>query len=113
MKLICFEDRFVSQLRPITYARPAYAITCASHQLIDWMRLLPGELTVSVREYLGPIQFLDAQLGAPETADVVGEDVLLVNARLVPRVETLKHLKLLAARSSSGVIRCPETNAIL
>lgn len=113
MKLICFEDRFVSQLQPITYARPAYAITCASYQLIDWMRLLPGELTVAVREYLAPIEFLDGQLSAPKLASLKGEDVLLVNARLVPRVETLDHLRILAADRHPGVIRCGETGAIL
>ena len=113
MKLICFEDRLVNQLQPITHARPAYAITCASYQLLDWLRLLPGDLTVTIRSYLAQIQFLDAQLSAPEKAAVVGEEVLLVNARLVPRVETLAHLKTLCGSSVSGVIRCSETGAVL
>ncbi|OYP34956.1 putative sugar nucleotidyl transferase [Rhodopirellula sp. MGV] len=113
MKLICFEDQFVSQLQPITYARPAYAITCASYQLIDWLRLLPGEISVSVRNYLAAIEQLDAGLGAPNDEAVRGEDVLLVNARLVPRVETLWHLQAIAKSTVSGVIRCPETGVIL
>ena len=113
MKLICFEDRFVSQLQPITHARPAYAITCASNQLIDWLRLLPGELTVSIRNYLAQIQFLDPGLSAPEKSAVAGEDVLLVNARLVPRVETLRHLQTLCKSDASGMIRCAETDVVL
>lgn len=113
MKLICFEDSFVNQLQPITHARPAYAITCASYQLIDWMRLLPGDLSVSIRNYLAAIQFLDAELSAPERAAVEGEDVLLVNARLVPRVETLGHLKTLVDSTTAGVVRCGETGSVL
>lgn len=113
MKLICFEDHLVSQLQPITYARPAYAITCASYQLLDWLRLLPGQLTVSIRNYLAPIQFLDSQLSAPEIGAVQGEELLLINARLVPRVQTLKHLETLCRSTQSGVIRCGDTGVVL
>jgi glucose-1-phosphate thymidylyltransferase len=113
MKLICFEDRFVNQLQPITHARPACAITCASHQILDWMRLLPGDLTVTIRNYLAQLLFLDAGLSAPEKSAIQGQEVLLVNARLVPRVETLKHLRSLCNSSISGVILCGETGAVL
>ena len=113
MKLICFEDESVSQLQPITLARPAYAITCASYQLVDWMRLLPGELTVSIRNYLAPIQLLESNLSSPSRDSVRGEEVLLVNARLVPRVDTLAALKSLCAASVAGVLRCDRTGAIL
>ncbi|MCD0463076.1 putative sugar nucleotidyl transferase [Roseiconus lacunae] len=113
MKLICFEDQIVSQLQPITYARPAYAITCASYQLLDWLRLLPGDLSVAVRNYLATLESLDAGLASPSDAAVEGQDVLLVNARLVPRVETLRHLKTIATSEASGVIRCASTGAIL
>ena len=43
MQVICFEDDRVDQLRPITQARPAYAITCASFRLLDWLRRIPGD----------------------------------------------------------------------
>lgn len=113
MKLICFEDRFVSQLQPITYARPAYAITCASYQLLDLLKLLPVDVTVAVRNYLAAIQFLDAELSAPTRESLSGEDVLLINARLVPRVETHAALQKLASSQVAGVIHCGETGAIL
>lgn len=113
MKLICFEDNFVSQLQPITYARPAYAITCASYQLLDWLNLLPGELTVSVRNYLAQIQFLDSGLSAPTRDAIAGQDVLLLNARLVPRAGLLPILKSLCRCEVAGVVRCNETGAIL
>ncbi|PAY17492.1 glucose-1-phosphate thymidylyltransferase [Rhodopirellula sp. SM50] len=113
MKLICFEDESVSQLQPITLARPAYAITCASYQLVDWLKRLPGELTVSIRNYLAPIQLLESNLSAPSRDSVRGEEVLLVNARLVPRVDTLAALKSLCAATVAGVVRCDRTGAIL
>lgn len=113
MKLICFEDQLVSQLQPITLARPAYAITCASYQLVDWLRLLPGELNVSIRTYLAGIQLLDEQLSPPSQEGVRGEEILLINARLVPRVETLAVLKTLSKAGTAGVVRCGETGAVL
>ncbi|MEO1615207.1 MAG: putative sugar nucleotidyl transferase [Planctomycetota bacterium] len=113
MKLICFEDSVVRQLEPITHARPAYAITCASYRLLDWMSDLPGDLSVSVRSYLALLEFTDKQLTAPEWPDIDGEDVLLVNARLVPRVQLLQQLQELCKQFVAGVIRCPETQAVL
>jgi glucose-1-phosphate thymidylyltransferase len=113
MNVICFEDTHVARLQPITYARPAYAITCASYQLLDWLRILPGTLKVSVRDYLSEIQTLDQQLESPSEDDVRGQDLLLVNSRLVPRVETGKHLRTLASCDASGVVRCPETGTLL
>ncbi|MGI9472135.1 MAG: putative sugar nucleotidyl transferase, partial [Rubripirellula sp.] len=59
MQIICFEDERVEQLRPITQARPAYAITSASFRLLDWLKLVPGSLSGSVRSYLRVIQELD------------------------------------------------------
>ncbi|MEM6470999.1 MAG: putative sugar nucleotidyl transferase [Planctomycetota bacterium] len=113
MKLICFEDPAVRQLEPITYARPAYAITCASFQLLDWLRELSAELTVSVRSYLAPLENADRDLTAPDWSDLNGEDVLLVNARLVPRVELRSRLRQLWEQPTSGVVRCPQTDSIL
>ena len=118
MQILCFEDAAVDQLRPITLARPAYAITCASVKLIDWLGLLDGELSVSIRKHLVEIQALDAGLHPPPDplgsggAPVSG-GVLLVNARLVPRVETLQTLRALAQSDQSGVIRDVEGDSIL
>ncbi|MEL6106461.1 MAG: putative sugar nucleotidyl transferase [Planctomycetota bacterium] len=103
MQIICFEDELVRQLHPITHARAAYQITCASHRLLDWLRLLPGRLSVSVRGYLKEIQSLDEQLEAP-AEDVLKEDLLLVNARLVPTVDLLRSLKGTCASGPSGVL---------
>ncbi|QEF96102.1 Bifunctional protein GlmU [Stieleria maiorica] len=113
MKLICFEDESVSRLHPITLARPAYAITCASYQLVDWLRHLPGELTVAIRKYLAPIQWLESELAAPSRESVQGQEVLLINARLVPRVDVLAALKSLCNSTTAGVLRCERTGAIL
>ncbi|MCC9600843.1 glucose-1-phosphate thymidylyltransferase [Stieleria sp. JC731] len=113
MKWICFEDQFVSQLQPITYARPAYAITCASYKLIDWLRELPGEIRVSVRQYLSTLEKLDGGLESPTDDSVKSGDVILVNARIVPRVQTLRQLEKLAKSDACGVIRCPESGVVL
>lgn len=106
MQIHCFEDRHVDRLRPITLARPAYAITSASFRLIDWLRRLEGNLTASVRDYLGLIQKLDHELDSiPDLQDRDG--VLLVNARLIPRVATDAALRSLASSDRSLVVIDP------
>ena len=37
MEIIVFEDRYVPRLHPITVGRPAYAISCGSYRLVDWL----------------------------------------------------------------------------
>ena len=112
MQIICFEDDHVERLRPIIHARPAYAVTCASFRLVDWLRQLPGTLTASVRDYLQVIQQLDHHLMPPSRpADPDG--VLLVNARLVPRVASAESLRKLASSDRSCVAIDAADDAIL
>lgn len=117
MQIICFEDQLVDRLRPITLARPAYQITCASLRLIDWLQRFADswanhKLNVFVRPYLQTIQQLDFGLTPPD-GEIDSEGVLLVNARLVPRAGLDAVLKQLAASSRSTVVTDPEETAIL
>ena len=51
MNMVVFEDAGVEKLFPVTTGRPAYAITCASYRLIDWLSDLDGNLIGLVRNY--------------------------------------------------------------
>ena len=113
MQIICFEDDRVEQLRPITQARPAYAITCASFRLLDWVRRIPGKSVGCVRSYLQVIQKLDYELDADIGAIDDSDGVLLVNARLVPTVGLEASLKRLAGQSRSCVVTDPEDDSVL
>ena len=116
MQIICFEDTRVDQLYPITLARPAYAISCASIKLIDWLRSLEGQLNISVRPHLAELESLDAGLSAPEPITKNSSTqggVLLVNARLVPSVESLSHLKRFAQSGQSSVVLDPDNQSVL
>ena len=86
---LVFEDELVQQLAPITTGRLAYAVSCASYRLIDFLLPLAGPTVGLVRPHMQPIQQhdfsqmvtqLDSQL--PWT--------LVVNARLTPSVTNLK-----------------------
>ena len=112
MQIICFEDDAVDQLRPITLARPAYAISCASLRLIDWLQRMPGRLAVSVRPHLREIENLDRNLGPVGDIDDA-EGVLLVNARVVPQVSIEAKLNALASEARSLVVVEPETGIVL
>ena len=44
MQIVVFEDEHVSRLYPVTVGRPAYAISCGSYRLIDWLaQAQPGD----------------------------------------------------------------------
>ena len=81
MNIVVFEDAGVEKLFPITTGRPAYAITCGSFRLIDWLSELDGNLVGLVRPYLETIQMLDF----PQLAEQLDSKLkwtLVVNARL-------------------------------
>ena len=113
MQVICFEDDRVDRLRPITQARPAYAITCASFRLLDWLRRIPGDLTASIRPYLEVIQKLDYELDPWDGLSDDPDGVLLVNARVTPAVALESSLKSLAKESRSSVVIDPADHSIL
>jgi glucose-1-phosphate thymidylyltransferase len=113
MQIFCFEDERVEQLRPIAVARPAYAITCASFRLLDWLVRLPGTLSVSLRPYLREIQRLDHQLESIPDAIDDADGVLLVNARLMPTVDHEKALLSLCKLDRSGVVLDAQDGSIL
>src|SRR5262245_19017948 len=96
MQIVVFEDEHVSRLYPITVGRAAYAISCGSYRLIDWLQRLSRETGVVlrgvVRPHLREIQRLDfAQIS--ESAPTIETPALLVNARLVPTVGAFRALR--------------------
>ena len=83
MNILVFEDNQVSQLHPITTGRPAYAITCATYRLIDWLPELGSRCVGHVRPHVRELQSLDfPQLS--DHLDPGSSQTLVVNARLVP-----------------------------
>jgi glucose-1-phosphate thymidylyltransferase len=107
MQIVVFEDEHVSRLYPITISRPAYAVTCASYRLIDWLSRLSRESGIMlrgiVRPHLAEIQRLDfpaidARVPTAQTP------ALLVNARLVPSVAAYATLKRLLEGMESAVV---------
>src|SRR5688572_13377118 len=95
MQIVVFEDELVSRLYPITVSRPAYAISCGSYRLVDWLaRLVQAAGSAPrgvVRPHLAAIQKLDYPQFATEPP-ASRTPVLIVNARLVPSVATLAAL---------------------
>ena len=101
MNIIVFEDELVTRLQPVTLGRPAYAISCGSYRLVDWLRELQCPLRGVVRRYLAEIQRIDfADLAQPPASGAT----LMVNARLVPSVEVFQQLKALLKESRAGVV---------
>ena len=99
MNIVVFEDAGVEKLFPITTGRPAYAITCGSYRLIDWLIELDGNLVGLVRPYLETIQLSDF----PQFADLDAKLkwTLVVNARLAPTVSNVRKLQGMMGQSNS------------
>ncbi|HEY2414880.1 MAG TPA: putative sugar nucleotidyl transferase [Pirellulaceae bacterium] len=106
MEIAVFEDEQVSRLYPITIGRPAYAVTCGSFRLVDWLATLSRDTGASlrgiVRPHLTAIQHLDyPQFTAPPKSN---RPVLLVNARVVPSVPAYRALAQLLSESRSVAV---------
>lgn len=84
MEIVLFEDSKVQQLAPITTGRPAYAVTCATYRLVDWITAGNSELLGSVRDHLIEIQKLDYHLPQFSSPKDPSKPTLFINARIVP-----------------------------
>ncbi len=99
MNIVVFEDAGVEKLFPITTGRPAYAISCASYRLVDWLNLFDGNLTGVVRPYLESIQLLDfPELESKPDAGL--QWTLVVNARMAPTASNYARLQKLMSGAS-------------
>jgi UDP-N-acetylglucosamine diphosphorylase/glucosamine-1-phosphate N-acetyltransferase len=92
MNIVVFEDAGVETLFPITTGRPAYAISCASYRLVDWLNELDGNIVGLVRSYLERIQLLDFPEFQPEL-DPKLKWTIVVNARIAPTVSNIRRLQ--------------------
>lgn len=108
MNIIVFEDEQVTRLQPVTLGRPAYAISCGSFQLIDWLRQLNCPIRGIVRPYLAELQRVDfSDLAQP----LAPGPTLMLNARLVPSVEVFCQLRSLANEARAGVVMTDDSVA--
>lgn len=92
MNIVVFEDAGVENLFPITTGRPAYAISCASLRLVDWLIEFEGNLVGLVRPYLERIQLLDFPEFNQEL-DPKLKWTIVVNARIAPTVSNMRRLQ--------------------
>jgi UDP-N-acetylglucosamine diphosphorylase / glucose-1-phosphate thymidylyltransferase / UDP-N-acetylgalactosamine diphosphorylase / glucosamine-1-phosphate N-acetyltransferase / galactosamine-1-phosphate N-acetyltransferase len=107
MQILVFEDELVSRLYPITIGRPAYAISCASYRLIDWIGQLAGELGAQAHGVVRPHLAEHQRLAYPQihgTACSQRDATLLVSARLVPSAQTADDLRQLARQARPGIV---------
>lgn len=107
MNIVAFEDSGVSQLAPITLGRPAYAISCASFRLIDWLDEKTTHLSAVVRPHLKTLQHNNYPHFDQAVSDAE-QSTLIVNARLVPSPGNMTRLDSLLqkSRESSQVLIC-------
>ena len=104
MKIVLYEDNQVKKLFPVTTGRPAYAITCASYRLIDWVEQLGVPTIGLVRDYLRTIQ----ELSFPDIRSVNGDrsnEMLFINARVVPSRSSFEVLKNIIENERYGIVR--------
>ncbi len=104
MNILVFEDSLVDNLYPVTTGRPAYAITCGSFRLLDWLVQLGKPLSGWVRPHLKTLQSLDFPELNQELS-TANRWTLLVNARLVPSRANFLQLQKLLAREACSAIR--------
>ena len=106
MNIVVFEDAGVEQLFPVTTGRAAYAVTCASYRLVDWIAQMQGHPVGLVRPHLVALQQLDYPLFQP-AIDPAREWTVVINARLTPSASNFRKIQKLVetSPSSARVIR--------
>jgi glucose-1-phosphate thymidylyltransferase len=117
MQIVVFEDELVSRLYPVTVGRPAYAITCATYRLIDWLGQLSRETGIVlrgvVRPHLAEVQRLDFPQISPHVPTTL-TPALLVNSRLVPSVAAYRTLrKMLDGLENAAIEQGPSVAAAM
>jgi glucose-1-phosphate thymidylyltransferase len=106
--ILCFEDAAVQRLAPVVTARPAYAISCASYRLVDWLRQLGLPIVADCRPHLRAIQKLDFAIDQAAASSHLAGQTLLVNARLVPSPRLFKLLNEIVRAAEPTVFRDAE-----
>ena len=103
MAIVVFEDDRVERLYPIVIGRAAFAVSCGSFRLVDWLRLLSMPLRGVVRPHLQDILKCDF----PELTHSVpdGGPLLLVNARVAPTRSAYECLRRIWRDGRPGIIR--------
>lgn len=100
MNILLFEDNDVEQLRPITWTRPAFTISCGSFCLADLIARLGRPTGYIVQPHLEATCRLDFP------NDTFGDGpLLLLNARMVPASWILPELSRLTKSGKSGLLR--------
>jgi UDP-N-acetylglucosamine diphosphorylase / glucose-1-phosphate thymidylyltransferase / UDP-N-acetylgalactosamine diphosphorylase / glucosamine-1-phosphate N-acetyltransferase / galactosamine-1-phosphate N-acetyltransferase len=106
MAILLFEDATVPQLSPITTARAACCVTVGSFHLLELLRQTQQPLVGVIRRFLRGLMALDY----PDMRHVGDEwlpadqgPLLLLNARAIPCVETLRVVESLLADPHSGM----------
>lgn len=102
MKVVVFEDHRIGQLNPIAVGRPAYAISCGSYRLVDWIDELQVPWCGVVRPHLRSLQTED--FGVTHNLDPSDQPALIVNARTIPSLAALKMLHLLKSHEDPVAI---------
>ena len=100
---LVFEDELVPQLAPITTGRLAYAVSCASYRLIDFLLPIAGPTVGLVRPHMQAMQENDFS-EVQTQLDSKLPWTLIVNARLVPSIANLKELEMLVAEATRETI---------
>lgn len=104
-EIVVFEDPHLARLDPVATARPAYAITCGSYRLVDWLKQLGARSICGVvRPHLRQIQQHDfGELTCEEPSLAVNR--LYINARVIP---SRKHFEAI-----SNWLKSPQKGVVL
>jgi UDP-N-acetylglucosamine diphosphorylase / glucose-1-phosphate thymidylyltransferase / UDP-N-acetylgalactosamine diphosphorylase / glucosamine-1-phosphate N-acetyltransferase / galactosamine-1-phosphate N-acetyltransferase len=105
--LVVFEDAVCNRLHPITTGRLAFAITCGSYRLVDWLDSFELPVVGMHRSYLNNLRELDFQsILSLDHHSISAQDRprIMLNARLVPSVASIKILHEILARPSAGPV---------
>ncbi len=104
MTVLLFEDPRVVQLYPISVGKLAFTISCGGYHLLEQVLSLGCPIAALVRPHLKMLLTVDypaVQTGLPRS----DQDILLLNARVVPSLSCRREFARLLAIRSPGIVR--------
>lgn len=105
MNVLLFEDEYVARLYPITTGRPAFAISCGSFRLLDWVQaIFADQAGVAVRPHLHALVKSDYR-DLRHELQPTEPWTLCLNARLVPGRSNLERVIQLTMNPGPMVVR--------
>jgi glucose-1-phosphate thymidylyltransferase len=104
MTILLFEDPRVAQLYPLSVGKLAFTMSCGGYHLLEQVQTLGCPVAALVRPHLRTLLSVDFPT-VKTSIEGSAQGILLLNARVVPSLNSRREIARLLAIPTSGIVR--------